>query len=491
MFLGWEGVGLCSYLLISFWFPKKSASQAGKKAFLVNRVGDFGFTLGMLLIFVTVGTLQFTGVFEKAEEIPGGTATWICLLLFIGAVGKSAQFPLHVWLPDAMEGPTPVSALIHAATMVNAGVYMVARSYPLFIQSDSAMLVVMIIGTFTAIYSAYIAITQNDIKKVIAYSTVSSLGFMFLALGAGAWAAGIFYLFVHGFFKGLLFLCSGSVIHAMGGEQDMRKMGGLRKRIPLTFWTMLAGAIALIGVFPFAGFWAKDEILGGAFVQGYYVVWAVGIVTAFLTAVFAFRLIFMTFFGECRADEEVQQHIHESPKVMTIPLVLLAIPSMALGLLAGFPPEGGWIHTFLEPVFYEVEHEEFAWLGEGGGLMLFSVAVALLGVYLAYVMYIRRTELPAKLAGRFPAAYRASLNKLYMDEVYEKVPIRSTIAFAGWLWTFVDVKVIDGAVNGLAWVWGWFGAVLRPLQTGRVQNYAFGIFAGMVLLVVIVGLWKV
>ncbi len=244
VFLGWEGVGLCSYLLIAFWFPKKSASQAGKKAFLVNRVGDFGFTLGMFLIFVTFSTLQFAGVFEQAEsgEVASGTMTWICLLLFVGAVGKSAQFPLHVWLPDAMEGPTPVSALIHAATMVNAGVYMVARSYPLFAQSDTAMLVVMIVGTFTAIYSAYIAITQNDIKKVIAYSTVSSLGFMFMALGAGAWAAGIFYLFVHGFFKGLLFLCSGSVIHAMGGEQDMRKMGGLRKRIPITFWTMLIGA---------------------------------------------------------------------------------------------------------------------------------------------------------------------------------------------------------------------------------------------------------
>jgi len=492
LFLGWEGVGLCSYLLISFWFGRKSASQAGKKAFLVNRVGDFGFTLGMLLVFVTTGTLQFTGVFEKSEMIGSGTLLWICLLLFTGAVGKSAQFPLHVWLPDAMEGPTPVSALIHAATMVNAGVYMVARSYPLFMHSDVAMLVVMIVGTFTAIYSAYIAITQNDIKKVIAYSTVSSLGFMFMALGAGAWAAGIFYLFVHGFFKGLLFLCSGSVIHAVGGEQDMRKMGGLRKRIPVTFWTMLVGAVALIGVFPFAGFWAKDEILGGDWVGGYYVVWAVGIVTAFLTAVFAFRLIFMTFFGECRADAEVQQHIHESPKVMTIPLVLLAIPSAALGALVGWPPEGGWIHTFLEPVFYDVEHEEFEWLGVGGGLILFSVAVALLGVYLAYVMYVRRTELPGKLAARVPGAYQASLRKMYMDEIYEVVPIRSTIAVSRWLWTAFDDKVIDGAVNGLARLWAWVGATLRPLQTGRVQNYAFGIFAGMLALVIVVGwVWGV
>ncbi len=485
LFLGWEGVGLCSYLLISFWFRRKSASQAGKKAFLVNRVGDFGFTLGMFLIFVTTGTLQFTGVFDKAEMIGSGTLLWICLLLFTGAVGKSAQFPLHVWLPDAMEGPTPVSALIHAATMVNAGVYMVARSYPLFLHSDVAMLVVMIVGTFTAIYAAYIAITQNDIKKVIAYSTVSSLGFMFMALGAGAWAAGVFYLFAHGFFKGLLFLCSGSVIHAMGGEQDMRNMGGLRKRIPVTFWTMLIGAIALIGVFPFAGFWAKDEILGGAFVGGSYVVWAVGIVTAFLTAVFAFRLIFMTFYGESRAPEEVQHHIHESPKVMTIPLVLLAIPAALLGLVVGWPPETGWIHRFLEPVFFAVKHEEFVWLGVGGGLMVFSLAVALLGVYVAYVMYIRRTELPGRLAARLPAAYEASFNKMYMDQIYEVVPIRSTIAFAGWLWTFFDTKVIDGAVNGLARLWELFGERLRPLQTGRVQNYTLSIFAGMLVLVVV------
>ena len=485
LFLGWEGVGLCSYLLIAFWFRKKSASQAGKKAFLVNRVGDFGFTLGMFLIFVTTGTLQFTGVFDKAEMIGSGTLLWICLLLFAGAVGKSAQFPLHVWLPDAMEGPTPVSALIHAATMVNAGVYMVARSYPLFLHSDVAMLIVMIVGAFTAIYSAYIAITQNDIKRVIAYSTVSSLGFMFLALGAGAWAAGVFYLFAHGFFKGLLFLCSGSVIHAMGGEQDMRQMGGLRKRIPVTFWTMLIGVIALIGVFPFAGFWAKDEILGGAFVGGYYVVWAVGIVTAFLTAVFAFRLIFMTFYGECRASEEVQHHIHESSKVMTIPLVLLAIPAALLGLVVGLPPETGWIHRFLEPVFFDVEHEEFVWLGVGGGLMVFSLAVALLGVYVAYVMYIRRTELPGRLAARLPAAYEASFNKMYMDQIYEVVPIRSTIAFAGWLWTFFDTKVIDGAVNGLARLWEVFGERLRPLQTGRVQNYTLSIFAGMLVLVVV------
>jgi NADH-quinone oxidoreductase subunit L len=485
LFLGWEGVGLCSYLLIAFWFRKKSASQAGKKAFLVNRVGDFGFTLGMLLILVTTGTLQFTGVFAKAPSLPGGTLLWICLLLFTGAIGKSAQFPLHVWLPDAMEGPTPVSALIHAATMVNAGVYLVARSYPLYINAHTAMIVVMAIGTFTAVYAAYIAIAQNDIKKVIAYSTVSSLGFMFLALGSGAWVAGIFYLFAHGFFKGLLFLCSGSVIHGMGGEQDMRKMGGLRKKMPITFWTMLVGALSLCGVFPFAGFWAKDELLGGAFHGGYYVVWIVGLVTAFLTAIFAFRMMFMTFWGESRASEEVQHHIHESSAVMTVPLILLAIPAALLGLFVGLPPESGWLHRWLEPVFFHVENEAFAWVGMGGALMLLSLAIVLVGIYLAYVLYVRQTRLPARLAERFPAAYKASLNKMYMDDVYAVAPIGATIALAGWLWTFFDVKVVDGAVNGVARLWELGGERLRPLQTGRVQNYALSIFGGMLVLVII------
>jgi len=487
LFLGWEGVGLCSYLLISFWFRKKSASQAGKKAFLVNRVGDFGFTLAMFAILVATGTLQFTGVFDAAEHgnIAAGTMTWICLLLFTGAIGKSAQFPLHVWLPDAMEGPTPVSALIHAATMVNAGVYMVARSYPLFIQSHTAMTVVMAVGIFTSIFAAYIAITQNDIKKVIAYSTISSLGLMFVALGAGAWVAGIFYLFAHGFFKGLMFLCSGSVIHAMGGEQDMRKMGGLRKKIPITFWTMLIGALSMVGIIPFAGFWAKDEILGATFVKGYYVVWGVGLLVVLLTGIYVFRLIFLTFFGENRSDPEVQAHIHESPAVMTVPLVLLAIPAALLGLLVGVPPETGWLHGFLEPVFFDVEHEAFAWAGQGGLLMIVSLALALIGIAIAWWLYIRQTDVPGRIAERVPWAYRLSLNKGYVDEVYAVVPIGATLGFASWLWTFVDAKVIDGAVNGLARLWGWAGDRLRPIQTGRVQNYAMYVFGGMVVLVVV------
>jgi NADH-quinone oxidoreductase subunit L len=369
--------------------------------------------------------------------------------------------------------------------MVNAGVYMVARSYPLFIQSHTAMLVVMGVGAFTAIYAAYIAITQNDIKKVIAYSTISSLGFMFLALGAGAWVAAIFYLFAHGFFKGLMFLCSGSVIHAMGGEQDMRKMGGLRKKIPITFWTMLIGAFSMVGIIPFAGFWAKDEIIGAAFVKGYYVVWAVAMVTVLLTGIYVFRLIFLTFFGENRADAEVQAHIHESPPVMTVPLIILAIPALLLGLVVGVPPESGWLHGFLEPVFFDVEHEVFTWIGEGGMLMGASLITAIIGIALAWWLYIRQTDVPGRIAERVPWAYKASLNKLYMDDIYAVVPVGATLSFANWLWVVFDAKVIDGAVNGLARLWGWAGDRLRPIQTGRVQNYAMYVFGGMVVLVVV------
>jgi NADH-quinone oxidoreductase subunit L len=309
---------------------------------------------------------------------------------------------------------------------------------------------------------------------------------MFMALGAGAWVAGIFYLFVHGFFKGLLFLGAGSVIHAMSGEQDMRFMGGLRKKLPVTFWTMLIGALAMTGVLPAAGFWAKDEIIGGAAIEGYWIVVVVALVTAFLTSIYMFRLIFLTFFGESRASEEVQRHVHESPATMTVPLVLLAIPSALLGGLVGWPPEAGWMHRFLEPVFFDVHHAEFVWVGEGGGLMLVSLLVVLGALALTWHLYLRRPELPARVAERSGPAYTASLNKLYMDEVFEVAPIRSTIALAHWLWTGIDTLVIDGAVNGLAWVWGRIGVGLRPLQTGRLQNYAFAIFAGMVVLVVVV-----
>jgi len=483
MFLAWEGVGLCSYLLIGFWFRKKSASQAGKKAFLVNRVGDFGFTLGMLLMFLTFGSVQFTQVFPQAGAAAPAALLGICLLLFMGAVGKSAQFPLHVWLPDAMEGPTPVSALIHAATMVNAGVYMVARSFPLYVDSQTAMYVVMGLGTFTAIYAALIALTQNDIKRVIAYSTVSSLGFMFMALGSGAWVAGIFYLLAHGFFKGLLFLGAGSVMHAMSGEQDMRNMGGLRKRLPITYWTMMVAALAMVGIFPFAGFWAKDEIIGYQFANGYYAVWIVGIITAFITGVYMFRLMFMTFHGRSRASDEVRAHIHESPRIMTVPLILLAIPAALVGVVAGWPPESGWIHTFMESVFLHLESEEFG--VTAFFLLLVSLAVGVAGIVVAWYLYLRRPEVPGRLATRFPWAYRASFNKFYMDEVYERVVIRPLIATAAWLWRFVDVRVIDGAVNGVAWLWGRLGRALRPLQTGRAQSYALAVLVGVVVLIVV------
>ncbi len=346
------------------------------------------------------------------------------------------------------------------------------------------MIVVMVIGTFTAIYAAYIALTQNDIKKVIAYSTISSLGFMFMALGAGAWVAGIFYLFAHGFFKGLLFLCSGSVIHAMSGEQDLRFMGGLRRKLPVTFWTMLVGALAMVGVFPFAGFWAKDEILAGAFHLS-VVVWAVGMITALLTSIYMFRVMFLAFWGESRADATVQAHVHESPAIMTGPLVLLAVPAALLGLAVGWPPEAGWLHGFLEPVFFELEHVEFQWLGTGGLLMALSLAVVLVGIAMAYRLFVTDAAAPRRLAKRMPWAYKASFNRLYMDHVYEVAPIRATISLARWLWMWFDVKVIDGAVNGIAGACVQFGERLRPLQTGRVQNYALSIFVGMIVLVVV------
>jgi NADH-quinone oxidoreductase subunit L len=352
-------------------------------------------------------------------------------------------------------------------------------------ESETAMWVVMGIGTFTAIYAACIAITQNDIKRVIAYSTVSSLGFMFMALGAGAWAAGIFYLLAHGFFKGLLFLGSGSVIHAMSGEQDMRLMGGLRKKLPITYWTMLIGALAMCGIFPFAGFWAKDEILGADFRAHYYYVWAVGIIAAFVTSIYMFRLIILTFHGKSRASEEVQRHVHESPRIMTVPLILLAIPAALIGVVAGWPPDSGWIHKFLEPVFFESESETFHWLGLDGLVLAVGFLVAALGIWFAYELYSRRPGLPRAIAARVPWAYQASFHKLYMDEVYEWTVVRPLISFARWLWAFVDDRIIDGGVNGVAWVWGRLGRLLRPLQTGRAQSYALGILIGVVVLVVI------
>ena len=490
LYFGWEAVGLCSYYLIGFYYHKTSAASAGKKAFLTNRVGDFGFGLGVMLIFVTFGTLNYVDVFAKVAA--GGTGqavlTAIALLLFMGAMGKSAQFPLHVWLPDAMEGPTPVSALIHAATMVTAGVYMVARSSPIFASAHDAMLVVGGIGAFTAIFAATIGIAQNDIKRVMAYSTVSQLGYMFMALGVGAWAAAIFHLVTHAFFKALLFLGSGSVIHALSGEQDMRKMGGLRDRIPYTFWVLVAGALALAGIFPFAGFWSKDEILGANFKDGAYVIWAVGAIAAFITAFYTFRLIFMTFTGKSRMDPEVEHHVHESPWVMIVPLMVLALLSVVAGFILGVPPENGLLAKFLEPVFASANHimgieaEGFATIDLV--LMIVSLCIALAGVALAYLFYFRRPdELPQRAGAAAPRLYRGILNKWYVDEIYNAAVINPVINGSRWLWRVVDAGVIDGTVNGVGRLWDLAGRVVRPLQTGRAQNYAGVMFLGLFIIV--------
>jgi NADH-quinone oxidoreductase subunit L len=493
LYFGWEAVGLCSYYLIGFFYHKPEAAAAGKKAFIVNRVGDFGFGLGVMLIFVTFGTLDYVGVFDQvvAGGISHTVLVGISLLLFMGAMGKSAQFPLHVWLPDAMEGPTPVSALIHAATMVTAGVYLVARSSVIFASAHSALLVVGSIGAFTAIFAAVIGIAQQDIKKVLAYSTVSQLGYMFMALGVGAWSAAIFHLVAHAFFKALLFLGAGSVIHSMGGEQDMRCMGGLARRIPVTWMTFMAGGLALSGVFPFAGFWSKDEILGKNFHAGIYVFWAVGLIAAFVTAYYTFRMIFITFWGkETRSDEHVCKHIHESPKSMTIPLVLLAIAS-TLGGFLGLPGSFGVIQRFLEPVFAPADR--ILGLAEPSVkaldivLMLVSLVVAFLGMGLAWYIYVRAPkDLPERLAARFRPAYVVLSNKFYIDEFYNATFVWLAVDGSRWLWHRFDELVIDGAAHGVAWLWQRGGSIVRPLQTGKVENYLLGMFIGVFVIVTVV-----
>jgi len=493
LYFGWEAVGLCSYYLIGFFYHKPEAAAAGKKAFITNRVGDFGFGLGVMLIFVTFGTLDYTGVFSQigAGGISHGALLGISLLLFMGAMGKSAQFPLHVWLPDAMEGPTPVSALIHAATMVTAGVYLVARSSPIFASAPSAMLVVGGIGTFTAIFAAVIGIAQQDIKKVLAYSTISQLGYMFMALGVGAWSAAIFHLVTHAFFKALLFLGAGSVIHSMGGEQDMRCMGGLARRIPVTWVTFMAGGLALSGIFPFAGFWSKDEILGKSFHQGIYIIWAVGLIAAFITAFYTFRMIFVTFWGkETRSDEATCKRIHESPKSMIGPLVLLAIAS-TLGGFLGLPGSFGVIQRFLEPVFAQANG--ILGIGELSVqpldiiLMFVSLVVAIMGMGLAWLIYVKRgNDLPAFFGALFGPVYRVVYNKFYVDEFYAATVVRVTVDGSRWVWRHFDEAVVDGAVNGMGTLWQRIGARMRPLQTGRVQNYLLGMFIGLFVIVTVV-----
>ena len=504
MFIGWEGVGLCSYLLIGFWFEDRKNAIAGMKAFIVNRVGDFGFMLGFILLFWSLGkagvwTIKFTELAANAHLLSAGIVTAITLLLFMGAAGKSAQIPLYVWLPDAMAGPTPVSALIHAATMVTAGIYMIARMNFLYVLAPDAMMVVAIIGAATAFYAATIGLVQNDIKRVLAYSTISQLGYMFLGVGVGAYSAGIFHLMTHAFFKALLFMGAGSVMHGLSGELDLRKMGGLRNKMPRTYWTFLIATLAICGVPGLSGFFSKDEILWQAFSSGHghWGLWLVGVLGAGLTAFYMFRVVFLAFFGESRSDRKA----HESPGVMTVPLMILA----ALALIGGYVgvPKvlGGHnrFHHFLAPVFgghTEAANAAHHSAGLEIGLMSISVVVALAGIFIAYQMYIKHPERPKALAERFPRLYNLLLNKYYVDEIYQVVFVRSLLRLNNLLARF-DLGVIDGAVNGSAWLtkivskWsGWWdntfvdgavnttataiisgGSILRRTQTGRIQNY--------------------
>ena len=476
LFVGWEGVGLSSYLLIGFWFRKKSASDAGKKAFIVNRIGDFGFSLGMLLVFRTFRSLNFEAVFANAPRVDPATLTAIALLLFVGAVGKSAQVPLYVWLPDAMEGPTPVSALIHAATMVTAGVYMVARSAPIFSQSPAAMDVVAVVGLLTAFFAATIGLLQTDIKKVLAYSTISQLGYMFLGLGVGGYSAGIFHLMTHAFFKALLFLAAGSVIHAVSGEQDMRRMGGLARKIPLTCATFVVGALAIAGVPPLAGFYSKDEILLHAFHRS-PALYAIGALTAGLTAFYVFRAVFLAFFGQSRLRPEAEHHIHESPAIMLVPLVLLA----ALSIAGGWIPVPRWLG--LNPPS-ELEH------GLELTLMSASVLAGLAGIGIAYWFYVARPEASETLAAWAGALYRLVQNKYYVDEIYGAVLVRPILAFSTeFFWKVMDAGVIDGAVNMLGRRSADAGDVLRRVQSGNIRSYAGWVVLGAAALIGAV-LWK-
>jgi NADH-quinone oxidoreductase subunit L len=505
LYFGWEAVGLCSYFLIGFWYEKKSASDAGKKAFIVNRFGDFGFGIGVIMIFLTLGTLHYSPVFASVGSLIGQTVqvrllglefdliTFIALLLFCGAVGKSAQLPLHVWLPDAMEGPTPVSALIHAATMVTAGVFMVARCNPIFSLSPVAMNTVAIVGALTALFAATIGLVQNDIKRIIAYSTVSQLGYMFLACGVGAYSAGVFHLYTHAFFKALLFLCAGSVMHAMAGELDLQKMGGLRKYMPWTYGTMLIASLSIAGIPGLAGFFSKDEILwlaySGPSPVGKFV-WAVGTVVAFLTAFYSFRLIFLTFHGKFRGSHEQEHHLHESPGVMTIPLMLLCVGAVASGWV-GIPHLlGGGAHftEFMKPVLGHLEghgtHSE-EWM-----VMGISVVAGLAGIGLAAFVYLREGTLADRVASRFGFVHKVLWNKYYVDELYDFIIVRPTFWVAKNVIVGVtDGKIIEGVVNGVPGLIGRFSSWLRGLQTGMVHQYAAVMALGAFVVIVMVLLW--
>jgi NADH-quinone oxidoreductase subunit L len=487
MFVGWEGVGLCSYLLIGFWFKNTAYNNAAKKAFIMNRIGDLGFLLGIILIYITFGSISYHDVFLSATTMSSGnsTLTAITLLLFIGAMGKSAQLPLYTWLPDAMAGPTPVSALIHAATMVTAGIYMIARSNILYTLAPFSMEVVAIVGACTLLFAATIGLAQNDIKKVLAYSTVSQLGYMFLALGVGAYTGAVFHVMTHAFFKALLFLGAGSVIHAMGGEQDIRKMGGLKKYIPITYLTFLLGTLAIVGFPGFSGFFSKDEILAHVYEHN-KILWLIGVLGAAMTSFYMFRLFFLTFKGTFRGTHEQEHHLHESPKSMTIPLVVLAVLSVAGGLI-GIPEVLGGHHfleEFLKPVFTDSTFRMTHHLSESTEFTLMGVAVTvmLISLYYAYTVYVKKQTIPAGEEEELNPIHQLVYKKYWVDELYENVITKPLNAISEGLYKLVDNQIVDGIVNGIGSLIRWISQTIRLAQTGNIGFYVFVMVISIVLI---------
>jgi len=486
MFIGWEGVGLCSYLLIGFWYTNPDYADAAKKAFIMNRIGDLGFIIGIFLLIYYFGSVNFTDIFPNAGtgKFVGVPYVLITMMLFVGAVGKSAQLPLFTWLPDAMAGPTPVSALIHAATMVTAGVYMIARSNILFTLAPATMHVIAIVGLATAVVAALIAVTQTDIKKVLAYSTVSQLGYMFLGLGVGAYTGAFFHVLTHAFFKALLFLGAGSVIHAMSGEQDMRKMGGLKGKLKITFATMLIGTLAISGIPPFAGFFSKDEILAHVFVQS-PAMYTIGVITAMFTSFYMFRMLYLTFYGKFRGTHEQEHHVHESPANMTVPLIVLAVLSVVGGFIGVPESLGGhhWLEHFLSPVFQRSAALLTAGPSAGQSdivLMVISVAAALAALGYAYVKYVKNSHVPVSDTEERPALANLSHHKFYVDEIYDALIRKPLDALSGFLYNAVEKLGIDGIVNGLGKTTMEASKGLRLLQTGNVGFYIFMMVVGII-----------
>jgi NADH-quinone oxidoreductase subunit L len=489
-FVGWEGVGLCSYLLIGFWFKNTAYNNAAKKAFIMNRIGDLGFLLGIILIFTTFGSISYTEVFDKAGTASSSTITAIALLLFIGAMGKSAQLPLYTWLPDAMAGPTPVSALIHAATMVTAGIFMVVRSNVFYSMSEVASQTVAVVGVLTALFAATIGLLQNDIKKILAYSTVSQLGLMFLGLGVGAFSSSVFHVTTHAFFKALLFLGAGSVIHAMGGEQDIRKMGGLSGKIKITFITMLLGTIAISGIPPFSGFFSKDEILAHTYEHN-KTLWLLGMITSMLTAFYMFRMLFIVFFGKFRGTHEQEHHLHESPPSMTFPLVVLAALSVIGGVL-GLPEFWGlpnWMHHNLDTIIKikdpSILSHETEWT-----LMGLAVASAAAVIFFAYTLYMKHKVLPVNKEEQLKKWQKVIYNKYYVDELYDMIIRKPLDAISTAFYKFFDLQIVDGIVNGVGTAVKSIGSVVRLAQQGNIGFYVISMVMGIVFIVLLTFLMK-